>query len=919
MLGDEGGISRVEERERGLLGVYGRWRKGESDEDPAQLLIDIVATLLVQSVSLDSIQTYELGDVPALAYEFEGRDYLLLLAGHEESSSWGWAILTAEGRMVRGEQWAVLYWPADQADDELVRKAAGLGGAVLDRTHLDAAAAGVCALTELVRRAVRRQEFYLPLAELLGVGKAAPTPEAMVVPARLTSPVAVETRTWAGTTAEVLLIGPTRPDRPTGLACLPQGRVLITCADGLLEVDTASGQAHWHLMLPGCHGAALVCRDGGVLVLRGSSLIRWHEGRLHAVAGDFDDSSVLLAGPDGEPWVLSGSGVTFGVGEGDLALVRAGDTVGGQMPYPIHFPGAVRSAVWLERRRFFLAASGHSTVMDLARSTDAGQREDWIRTPVHFPAHVLRADATSVLSASPDGTGTGIAVHRTDVVSRTSEPIVEARLGELFGFAQAPDSSPAYLLASLPSNDHTQIRPVLLRLTGNRPAAPRSAPAPTAYRYDVVSQTARGERGDYALEPRPLDPPGGQAEVFPATHKPSGTVVAFKRRSGWRERGQRRMRREVEAAQRFGDNPHVMPVLDFHPGYAWFVMPKAEATVEDKRTELQDPDRLRPLVEAVAAGLADAHREDWIHRDIKPANILLLEGRWVVADWGIVRRPRGQTSTAGLLTTTAIGTEGFAAPEQFLDGHDVSPASDIYSLGQLIGWILTGIWPQANVPLLPDPGPWYGVVRQATQLDPARRPQDMAAFLGLVERETGASSELPIVRARRLLEDADQNDTAAAAQLLALAADQPGSSELYLDVITRLNVPTVKGALLDNPTQTATVVHALTQHAAAHDWPSREEADRALWWLLDVARLAGCEKQWALLDIAVQGMCDWDGRFDRWSPRDDIKDWMRELTGHAASIVASALRAQPAGARLLCELAEDRRVDQAIRSAVYRH
>ncbi|MFE2492075.1 protein kinase [Streptomyces mirabilis] len=906
------------DRERGLLGVYGRWRKGESDEDPAQLLIDIVSTLLVQSVSLDSLHFYDFEGVPAVAYEFEGRDYLLVLAGHEEPSSWGPAVAMAESGLGRSDLWAVLYWPDDQADGELVNTAAGLGP-VLDRSHLDAAAAGLCALPELVRRAVRRREPYPLLAELLGAGKAASEPEAMTPPARLTSPVPVETRTWAGATTDVLLVGPERSDRPTGLACLPQGRVLITCSDGLLEVDTASGQAHWHLALPGCHGAALVCQDGGVLVLCGSALVRWHDGRLQAVAGDFNDGSVLLAGPEGEPWVLSGSGATLGVGEGTLALVHIGDTVGDQMPYPIHFPAAVRSAVWLERRRFFLAASGHSTVVDLARTRDAGQREEWIRTPVHFPAHVLRASSDSVLSASPDGTGNRVGVHRTDVVSRTSEVVADARLGELFGIAQDPVSGPAFLLASLPSNDHTRIRSVLLRITGHRPAALRPASAPTAYAYDVVSQTARGERGDYALEPRPLAPPGGQAEVFPATHKPSGTVVAFKRRSGWRERGQRRMRREVEIAQRLGENPHVMPVLDFHPGYAWFVMPKAEATAEAKRTELQDPDQLRALVEAVASGLADAHRHDWIHRDIKPANILLLDGRWMVADWGIVRRPRGQTSTAGLLTTTTIGTEGFAAPEQFLDGHDVTPASDIYSLGQLIGWIFKGTWPQTNVPLLPPPGPWYGVVRQATQLDPARRPQDMAAFLDLVERETGAGSELPIVRAQRLLDAANKkNDTAAAAQLLALAADQPGSYELYLDVITRMEVTTARKALLDNATQTTSVVQALTRHTAADDWPSWEEADRAVWWMLDVARIAAREEQWVLLDAAVQGMCDWDGRFDRWKPQDDIKDWMRELTGHAASVVASALRAQPEGARHLYELADDRRVDQAIRSAVYR-
>ncbi|MCC9707386.1 serine/threonine protein kinase [Streptomyces sp. MNU76] len=536
---------------------------------------------------------------------------------------------------------------------------------------------------------------------------------------------------------------------------------------------------------------------------------------------------------------------------------------------------------------------------------------------------MLRAGIGSVLSASPDRSEGGIAVHRTDIPSRTSEPLVRMRLAEVFGLTQTPDRGPAYLLTSLPSNDIDNPAPVLVRITGHRPedqaSTPEPASTPEVSRYDVVSRSARGERDDYSLGRRPLAPPGGQGEVFPATHKQSGTIVAFKRRKGmFRQRGIRRMHREVEIAQRLGSNPHVMPVLDFDPGYEWFVMPKAEDNVKDRRIKLQEPGQLRAMVEAVAVGLADAHQHDWIHRDITPGNILLLDGRWVVADWGIVRRPRGQTSTAGLLTTTGIGTEGFAAPEQFIDGHDVTPASDIYSLGQLIGWILTGTWPQTNRPLLPPPGPWYGVVRQATQFDPARRPQDMTAFLNLVERETGAASELPIVRAQRLLKAADKkNDTAAAAQLLALAADQPGSDELYLDVITRLKVATARKAMLDNPTQAAAVVQALAEHAAADDWPSWEEADRAVWWLLDVARLAARDKQWALLDTAVQGMCEWDSRHDRWKPRDDIKDWMRELTGNAASITATALRAQPDGARLLVELADDRRVNQAIRGAVY--
>lgn len=96
------------------------------------------------------------------------------------------------------------------------------------------------------------------------------------------------------------------------------------------------------------------------------------------------------------------------------------------------------------------------------------------------------------------------------VVGRIKIVLYLDRTCRVFGLAQDPDGGPTFLLASLPSNDPTQIRSVLLRITGHRPAAPRLAPAPTTYRYDVVNQTARGEREDYALEPRPLAPLGGQ-------------------------------------------------------------------------------------------------------------------------------------------------------------------------------------------------------------------------------------------------------------------------------------------------------------------------------------------------------------------------------------------------------------------------
>ncbi|MFJ4932113.1 hypothetical protein [Streptomyces sp. NPDC088736] len=64
-------------------------------------------------------------------------------------------------------------------------------------------------------------------------------------------------------------------------------------------------------------------------------------------------------------------------------------------------------------------------------------------------------------------------------------------------------------------------------------------------------------------------------------------------------------------------------------------------------------------------------------------------------------------------------------------------------------------------------------------------------------------------------------------------------------------------------------------------------------------------------------MCDWDGRWDRWDPRNSIRNWLSSLTGHAAATVASALRAQPHGARRYHEVLDDRSADTAIRSAIH--
>jgi eukaryotic-like serine/threonine-protein kinase len=249
----------------------------------------------------------------------------------------------------------------------------------------------------------------------------------------------------------------------------------------------------------------------------------------------------------------------------------------------------------------------------------------------------------------------------------------------------------------------------------------------------LVPWLGRGKMTDYVYERQPIDE-GGQGTVYRAIHKSTHVPVALKRLRFHDEDSQHRMAREIAAGTRYGSHPSVMPVLEADVDGCWFSMPLANGSAAVHAARLRETGELQDLIRAVCEGLRQPHAEGWIHRDIKPANILFLEGRWVIGDWGLGRRPRGESS--GLRRTrtgTGFGTEGFAAPEMSRHPHDSQPTADIYSIGQLIGAILTGRRPEANVPLLPDADPWRSAVAEATRWDSADRPQDVDELLSLLD------------------------------------------------------------------------------------------------------------------------------------------------------------------------------------------
>jgi serine/threonine-protein kinase len=104
-----------------------------------------------------------------------------------------------------------------------------------------------------------------------------------------------------------------------------------------------------------------------------------------------------------------------------------------------------------------------------------------------------------------------------------------------------------------------------------------------------------------------------------------------------------------------------------------------------------DPIRVAALGRQVVLALGAAHDSGFVHRDIKPANVLLTpQGDAKLADFGLVRRLDEMAQGGAPLA----GTPSFMSPELF-HGRPAGPASDIYAVGVLLFYCVSGRLPLA--------------------------------------------------------------------------------------------------------------------------------------------------------------------------------------------------------------------------------
>lgn len=234
--------------------------------------------------------------------------------------------------------------------------------------------------------------------------------------------------------------------------------------------------------------------------------------------------------------------------------------------------------------------------------------------------------------------------------------------------------------------------------------------------------------GQYTLEEK--IGAGGMGTVYKARHallrRP--TAVKVLNGSDADEAAVTRFEREVQIASSL-THPNTVEIYDYgrtNDGVFYFAMEYLPGVDLEKLVDLDGPvppARVLHILAQVLGSLAEAHALGMVHRDVKPANIILGQRGGVpdfvkLVDFGIAKAPSVGGSSEITNAAVVSGTPLYIAPESLADPSCASAQSDLYALGVVAFYLLTGCRLFTGTSPLD--------ILNRVMNEPARRPSDLA-------------------------------------------------------------------------------------------------------------------------------------------------------------------------------------------------
>jgi len=268
----------------------------------------------------------------------------------------------------------------------------------------------------------------------------------------------------------------------------------------------------------------------------------------------------------------------------------------------------------------------------------------------------------------------------------------------------------------------------------------------------------QGESGQHWSydETSPIGEPGGMGSVFEGFDDTEGSVaVKLVELRGHSEGDKKRRQREVDIADRLIEGlaggssvDHLLLPLDrgLVGDDLLIVMPRAVGSLNAAiRSGGDGTFNALDVMRQVCRGLVELAELSILHRDLKPANVLMHEGRWKLADFGLARNAAESTGT---FTFLGPGTDPYRAPELW-QLKAATVRSDLYSLGVMAFELFAGRRPFGGpdlddfrrqhlnddpaVPESLDPT-MQRVILRLLRKDPNERYQDARSVLDALDR-----------------------------------------------------------------------------------------------------------------------------------------------------------------------------------------
>ncbi len=257
---------------------------------------------------------------------------------------------------------------------------------------------------------------------------------------------------------------------------------------------------------------------------------------------------------------------------------------------------------------------------------------------------------------------------------------------------------------------------------------------------------------------------GGMGEVYKASHallkRPAAVKLLPPEKVG--APALQRFEREVQLTSQL-THPNTIAIFDYghtQSGIFYYAMEYLDGIDLDRLVRGQGPlppSRVVHILGQVCGALDEAHQLGLVHRDVKPANVILCRrgGLFDVAkvvDFGLVKDLQADEPVELTGANTIAGTPLFLSPEAIAGGGAAGPRSDLYALGAVAFFLLSGRPPFEGSLIevcghhlhTPPPRPsevlgrslpraLEDVLLRCLEKDPARRPSSAAELAELLE------------------------------------------------------------------------------------------------------------------------------------------------------------------------------------------